>query len=536
MELVKQENYQTEADVAPPHIVSSKRILGAALFLGAVANLLFYDKAPGLSVLLFTLLLLVALWSVGRSEKQYPIWRNSWLLAPLLFFGAMVAVRANLFLTVLNILALLSILSFIVFFYAAGRVDGFGLLATAVIPVRVVGNSISNGVPVFAARVSNIAKHEKASQRLIPVLRGGLLALPILILFTLLLTSADLIFAGYVDDALSVHYLSDIAEWFWRGALIGLTAVFLGGALMYTFSRRDGKGELSWLETAVNVIPREVPLGITETMVVLILVNGLFLMFTAVQFVYLFGGADNIHLQGHTYAEYARRGFFEMITVAILSLGLILGLNWLTRRNNKRQIKLFNGFATVLIIFVAAILLSAWQRMRLYEANFGYTELRLYVTIFILWLIPLLIWFVLTLWKQPDFFAIGVIVTAIGFLVTLNLLNPDALIARRNLARYQQTGDLDIFYLTNLSDDAVPELIAALPLLDGDEQTVCSWIDPYGMERVISEECAEVTMAEVLDGEINGRLQSMTDNPEWRRWQSFNLSHWQAWTAMRNGL
>ena len=220
MELVKQENHEAEVNVEPSQITSSKRILGAALFLGAVANLLFYDKAPGLSVLLFTLLLLIVLWTVGRIEEQYPIWRNSWLLAPLLFFGAMVAVRANLFLTVLNILALLSILSFVVFFYAAGRVDGFGLLATAVIPVRVVGNSVSNGVPVFAARIGNIAKYEKVSQRLIPVLRGGLLALPILIIFTLLLTSADLIFAGYVDDALSIHYLSDIAEWFWRGALM----------------------------------------------------------------------------------------------------------------------------------------------------------------------------------------------------------------------------------------------------------------------------------------------------------------------------
>jgi hypothetical protein len=286
------------------------------------------------------------------------------------------------------------------------------------------------------------------------------------------------------------------------------------------------------VETAVSSIPRHISIGMIETMIVLILVNGLFLAFTAIQFVYLFGGADNIHLEGHTYAEYARRGFFELLVVAMLSVALILGLNWLTWRGNKRQIKLFNGWATLLILFVAAILASALQRMRLYEATFGYTELRLYVIVFMLWLAPLLIWFVLTLWKRPDLFAIGVIVTAIGFLVTLNLLNPDALIAQRNIARYEQTGDLDIFYLTTLSDDAVPAMVATLPLIRGDEQPACSSVDPYGMERVVSGGCAERTMIEVLDEELNGRLQSMTDNPDWRRWQSFNISRWNAWRVV----
>lgn len=536
MEMIKPVQIANETD-EPMEALSSraaaKPILGLALLLGVAADLFFYGKAPGISWLFFVLLTLTALWRAGRAEDTHPAWRNSWLIVPLLFFAAMVAVRANPFLTTLNVLAILAILSYVAFFYTTGRVSGLGLLATAIIPARVIGNSVRDGTPAFTAEISTLAKRDKVRKSVVPVLRGGLLALPVLFIFTALLASADLIFAGYVEDALSANYLSDIVEWVWRGLLIGLTAVFLGGALLYTLSRRDGDDGQSWVETAVSAIPRHISIGMIETMIVLILVNGLFLAFTAVQFVYLFGGADNIHLEGHTYAEYARRGFFEMLMVAMLSLALILGLNWLTWRGNKRQIKLFNGWASLLIVFVAVILASALQRMRLYEATFGYTELRLYVILFIWWMVPLLIWFVLTLWKRPDLFAIGVIVTAIGFLATLNLLNPDALIAQRNIARYEQTGDLDIFYLTTLSDDAVPAMVAALPLIRGDEQPTCNAVDPYGMERIVSSGCAERTMVAVLEEELNGRFQTMTDNTEWRRWQSFNTSHWNTWRVLQ---
>lgn len=47
-------------------------------------------------------------------------------------------------------------------------------------------------------------------------------------------------------------------------------------------------------------------------------------------------------------------------------------------------------------------------------------------------------------------------------LLTLALVNPDGVIAERNIARYQATGKLDHAYLEDLSADAVPAL-RALP-------------------------------------------------------------------------
>jgi hypothetical protein len=74
-------------------------------------------------------------------------------------------------------------------------------------------------------------------------------------------------------------------------------------------------------------------------------------------------------------------------------------------------------------------------------------------------------WLLLTLWLRHDRFAVGACVAALGFLVTVNLLNPDADTARANLAR--QDG-LATRFVWVLSDDAVPVLAAGLDALSGE--------------------------------------------------------------------
>ena len=152
--------------------------------------------------------------------------------------------------------------------------------------------------------------------------------------------------------------------------------------------------------------------------------------------------------------------------------------------------------------------------------------------VFIGWLVPLLLWFVITLWRRPDRFAIGVLVAALGFLITLNLLNPDAFIARQNLARYVAMGDLDAVYLSSLSDDAMPYLIAALHLTDGDseEQMMPSCYDAFS--RVSQMDCYAVPH-EIVQEALHGRVQFMSENGDWRQWQSFHLARWWAFGQLK---
>ncbi|HJP66067.1 MAG TPA: DUF4153 domain-containing protein, partial [Actinomycetota bacterium] len=55
---------------------------------------------------------------------------------------------------------------------------------------------------------------------------------------------------------------------------------------------------------------------------------------------------------------------------------------------------------------------------------------------------------------------------ALAILLALNVMNPEALVVRRNLDHAEATGRFDVGYAASLSSDATPTLIAALPRLD----------------------------------------------------------------------
>jgi len=197
--------------------------------------------------------------------------------------------------------------------------------------------------------------------------------------------------------------------------------------------------------------------------VVVAALDVLFLAFVLVQLRYLFGGRAHVMAQtGLTYAQYARRGFFELVVVATLVLPLVLMLDWSLRRERPRQLLLFRVLAALLLVFLAVVMASALQRMRLYQREFGLTELRVYTTGFMLWLGLVAAWLGATVLRgRHRRFAVGALVSGFVAILAANALNPDALIARTNLDRPR----VDVHYLGGLSDDAVPTLVSRLPSL-----------------------------------------------------------------------
>jgi hypothetical protein len=151
------------------------------------------------------------------------------------------------------------------------------------------------------------------------------------------------------------------------------------------------------------------------------------------------------------------------------------------------------------------------------------------------WLGILLVWFLLTLWRQPEIFPVGFILVCVGFLTTLNLLNPDAFIARQNLVHYQTTGKLDAAYLTTLSDDAVPVLTAVLTEVQADNQEIlvpaCAYND-WESYRTTTDQVCYGTASDIIETELQNRLQRMEEDTSWQRWQSFHLSRWRAYEVL----
>ncbi len=507
----------------------------SAVVLGIAVDWLLIGQPLGIGLLLCCVLLLVLLVANAKLRHISAEIRNVWLIVPLIFFATMAFVRANEFLTMLNVLAVLGLLAYVATFYAAGRVRQLGLAASAVLPFSVALQSMAETVGASAEMVRQRGKQGdtplKKGGSTLAVVRGGLLALPVLAVFTMLLASADLILAQGLDRLLSFNYLPQLDIWLSHAIVVAVTGGLLGGGILYALARPAHADEPNVIDRLSAEVPRHLSLGFGETATILTLVNLLFLTFCAIQAVYLFGGVQNIDLDGFTYAEYARRGFFELMTTAVLALGLILGLNWLTRRENKRQLHWFKLLSSLTVALVLVMLVSAWRRMALYEAAYGFTELRLIVFVAMAWLAILLGWFVITLWKRSDLFALGALLVAIGFVATLDVVNPDQLIAQRNLARYEQGGELDLLYLTRLSDDAVPVLTAALPRLQASATTMQ---DPICVRASGDEgdDCL-VTHAEVLETHLAQRYEKRLDETEWQQWQSWHLGRERAFFALQ---
>jgi hypothetical protein len=214
-------------------IIVPKRIFVIAAFLGWSFDLFFYGKALGISLLLFVLLAVAALFYLGRSKAIRPQVKNSWLLLPLLFCAAMVAIRANPFLTFLNVVAALFLLEFVVHFYTSGRLERLGFFEYPLILTWVAAQSAVQAAPLVPAAIDMSKAGRQTKGNLLPVARGLLLALPILLVFTLFLVSADQVFAAYVSSVFTLNIFDTLLEFAWRGILIGVVTWVVAGALAY---------------------------------------------------------------------------------------------------------------------------------------------------------------------------------------------------------------------------------------------------------------------------------------------------------------
>jgi hypothetical protein len=499
------------------------RILQVALLLGLIFNLLFFGRAIGISLFLFVLISIAALFWLGQTKGIRPKRRNLWLLGPLLIFAAMVAIRANPFLTFFNIVAVIFLLELVVHFYTAGSVQALGLADYPAVLAGVAGHSVMQAGPIVRTGVDFSAAQNYGQRGVLPAARGILLAAPILLFFTLLLASADIVFASYVSTALHLPILPKTIELAWRSILITGTAWLLAGALSYALLRGRSPEQESLPSRVISYTRKHVSLGNIEAFTILTAINLLFLSFVWIQFAYLFGGRANIHIDGFTYSEYARRGFFELVAVSFFTLALILGLNSITRRTRARHTLTFNSLSSLMVALVLVMLVSAFQRLQLYEMAFGYTQIRLYVHVFIVWLAVAFVWFLIVLWwpwryaplrnspgriivegGKTNLFAIGTFIAVLGFLVTLNVINPDAFIAHQNLNRYYQTGKLDANYLASLSADAIPEIIGSLARIEQEERLIlCQGLGDWAS-----------------DTDVLRRRQT---------WPSFHLAYWRAY-------
>ena len=154
-----------------------------------------------------------------------------------------------------------------------------------------------------------------------PVVRGIVIALPIIAIFASLLASADVIFGQRLEDLIKWLNIENLPELIFRFVYIVVIGYALAGVVLHASTESKD-------EKLANENKPYLPqfLGHVESTIVLGSVVALFTAFVVIQFQYFFGGQTNIHIDGYTYAEYARRGFGELVTVAFFALLMLLTL------------------------------------------------------------------------------------------------------------------------------------------------------------------------------------------------------------------
>ena len=434
-----------------------KYLFPVALLLGFCFDILFWGKTPGISFLIFIVLCLVTGFFLIKADHLNPA-SASWLLViPILFLAIMSIIRKEPLTSFLNISLALFLMAVLAMTYLGGQWQSFGIADYVANFFHLIGGMLS--LPWLISPDEDSQKERTGFKAWLknaqPAIRGVLLAIPILLIFTALFSSADLVFAKRVTALAANLRLENLPEYIFRGVLILLVGYFFSGVILYAAKRSSSLLLIGKEKSIISPF-----LGFTESSIILGGVIALFSAFVLIQFEYFFFGQANITQQGFTYSEYARRGFGELVAVAVFCIALIKGLSEISRIDTPTKRKVFTGFTTVLVALVLVILVSAFQRLYLYETAYGFSRSRTYAHVFIIWLGLLLVSVaVMEIIHRQRAFANAALFVLLGFAVSLNLLNVDKFIASNNINRSVQGEQLDISYLSTLSSDAIPTLV-----------------------------------------------------------------------------
>ncbi len=437
------------------------------ILLGWVFDFLFWKKPGGVNFFLYVILVLATGITLLQTDGLRLSRRGGLLLLPILFLAFMTFVRLEGMTVFLSAAMSIFLIGVFALTYTGGNWMHYGMMDYFLGYLTLFGSMIARPLG-FAAEVKRDQPEASPKRNVWPVVRGIVIALPVIAIFASLLSSADLIFAKRFEEFVDLFNIENLPEYIFRLVYILVFAYAIAGAFLHAAQKSDDQVD------AKARVPSF--LGFTESTIVLGSVVILFAVFVIIQFQYFFGGQANINIEGFTYSEYARRGFGELVAVAFFSLLMLLGLGGITKRETEMQRRVFSTLGFVLVGLVIVMQISAFQRLVLYENAYGFSRLRTYTHVFMIWLAILLVAVaVLEFLKKERVIGFALVLASLGFVLSLGLLNVDAFIVRQNIQREirgqaetpTDTVDnarggrveLDSQYFITLSDDAIPALV-----------------------------------------------------------------------------
>lgn len=436
------------------------RILGFAIALGVLGDLILRDIPWGLNATIWGLLFVIGLWWLDP-ERMKPMFGA---LSVLALIALSFAWRDSQTLRAINVCAFVSIAGIVMVRAHSGKLlstsladSTLGVLASWIWMVvdfpalmATFKKKIASPPIIVAPPSTSSGTAAVANARGLPWARGVAVALPLLLIFGALFASADDVFRRSFtfdfDMEEIVMHVGIAAAWTW-----------VAGAVLWRSMRAQP------IQTWEEMKPPTKWFGFTELIIVLGSLVGMFAVFVWIQIRYFFGGkAMVVATTGLSYAEYARKGFFELLAVAALVLPILLLIEWLSREQMGSKLRWIRGLCLTLVGLLFVIMASAILRLQLYVSEYGLTEARFYPAACMAWLALVFVVTIFTILRgRRDHFAFWSSLALLFVLFMVNIANPEALIAKTNLNRAVEGKGIDTEYLNSLSADAYPEISRA---------------------------------------------------------------------------
>lgn len=485
-----------------------KKILTFSLILAVLQSILFWQKEFGISVVIFVIAAILMLVLVLEEQKKIKKRGGLILLIPIILLASTYFIFNNVFFNILNILAIIGLV-LIMIIWVTDEKERFKFLIHKMFALIFGGFEFLDEI----AKSLKIKKKEDRNRKnnIIKIIKAILISLPIVIIVLFLLSSADKIFesifGNVIQDIFKYVFSENIFMLIMRIGLIVMLFFYFAGFALNIYREKS-------MYTAIDETRREgeVKLNRFNINVTLTILNILYLLFAGIQFVYLFTKAGIG--EDFDYAEYARQGFFQLMFVTFINFIMIFishinkgkeetGEDVVRIKSDDKSKQYAKIMNILMCLFTVVIIASSFFRMNLYEQEYGYTYLRLFVYFILgtelLLIIPTIIYL---LYGKIKLFKSYIIIIA-GMYVALNFINIDYVIAKRNIDRYYSTKveerKIDMTYLMyNTGIDAISQ-IERLVYSDSDEIKLEAYACLYNRK-------ASLNMEENLS------------------WQEFNLS------------
>lgn len=302
---------------------------------------------------------------------------------------------------------------------------------------------------------ADAAGKSKAGSRFRSILIGLIVTVPLTVIVGALLMSADAGMESMLSNIISAVFTDDIAAFlyqlFWSFPL----SLYLF-AMMYNHIYNSDRSFIDPDDAERHIdSSRCIPNMVMYTALTPVLI--LYVLFFFSQASYFLSAFMHDLPQGYSYAEYARRGFFELFWITLINLGMLAFMNYLSKQGGRNKPVAMKIYSVILSVFTLVLIATAISKMVMYISAFGLTELRLYTTWF---MVLCAVFFVFIIIKQFSFEFRLARWTVFAFTFMFALLcfaRTDALIARFNIymfnSGYHKELDTDVFY--SMSDDAV---------------------------------------------------------------------------------